>query len=60
MELKGSRIILLTDGEERSAPFVRDVKPKLVAAGITVDTILLSPTASNALISLAAQTGIVA
>ncbi|XP_067949142.1 calcium-activated chloride channel regulator 3A-1-like isoform X2 [Watersipora subatra] len=53
----GSRIILLTDGGENVTPFVKKVKPEVQAAGVVVDTILLTVNASQALISLAAQTG---
>lgn len=53
----GSRIILLTDGQENVEPFVNTVQPTIIQEGITVDTILITANASNVLISLAAQTG---
>lgn len=53
----GSRIILLTDGQENVKPFVDKVQPEIIQKGITVDTILITANASNVLISLAAQTG---
>lgn len=53
----GSRIVLVTDGQETVAPWVRDVQPDLIRKGITVDSILITANASNAVISLAANTG---
>jgi len=56
-QTKGSRVVLLTDGEETLDPKVAIVKPQLLAAGINVDTVLLSNKADPVLISLAASTG---
>ncbi|KAF6020746.1 hypothetical protein EB796_020902 [Bugula neritina] len=56
-QTKGSRVVLLTDGEETIDPKVKVVKPKLLTAGINVDTVLLSNKADPVLISLAASTG---
>lgn len=53
----GSRIVLLTDGEENVQPYVAVVQPDIIRKGIMVDTILITPNASNVLISLAAKTG---
>jgi len=57
-ETKGSRIILLTDGQENVSPRVAEVQSDIVSAGITVDTILLTESATDVLISLAANTGL--
>ena len=53
----GSRIVLVTAGQETVAPWERDVQPDLIRKGITVDSILITANASNAVISLAANTG---
>ena len=55
--VKGSRIILVTDGDETDAPYVKDVAPQLLTAGIIVDAILLTSSAADSLIALADQTG---
>lgn len=54
----GSRVIVITDGLENEDPRVADIKPSLISAEIVVDTILLTPEATDELISLAADTGI--
>ena len=35
----GSSIFLITDGEENTAPFIKDVKQDIIAAGIKVHTL---------------------
>lgn len=56
-QTQGSRVVLLTDGVETTNPKVAIVKPQLLAAGINIDTVLLSNNADPVLISLAASTG---
>ena len=56
-DAKGSRIIIYTDGDENIVPTVDEVMPEIIAKGIIVDAILISPQASDSLKILAAQTG---
>ena len=56
-DAKGSRIIIYTDGDENIVPTVDEVMPEIIAKGIIVDAILISPQASDFLKILAAQTG---
>lgn len=54
---EGSVIILMTDGEENQTPYIADVKDKLVAAGIVVNTIAFGTEAEDKLERLALSTG---
>lgn len=54
---EGSVIILMTDGQENTSPMIADVKEKLVAAGIVVNTIAFGTEAENKLEQLALSTG---
>ena len=56
-ETRGSRIILLTDGDETTEPYVRDVEERIIEAGIIVYSLLLSESADETVITLASKTG---
>ena len=49
-------MILVSDGEENTPPYIADVTPTLIAKGVTVHTILISDSADNKLVALAAFT----
>ncbi|XP_066266574.1 calcium-activated chloride channel regulator 4A-like [Branchiostoma lanceolatum] len=53
----GGVILLLTDGKETTAPFIRDVIPELQSKEVIVATIAFSADADALLQSLALQTG---
>ncbi|XP_038047849.1 calcium-activated chloride channel regulator 3A-1-like [Patiria miniata] len=53
----GGKIIVITDGEENRAPFIRDVLPMVNGSGVTIDTIALGPDASPHLELLSTTTG---
>uniref|UniRef100_T1JCF0 VWFA domain-containing protein n=1 Tax=Strigamia maritima TaxID=126957 RepID=T1JCF0_STRMM len=53
----GGTIVLLSDGEENGAPFIRDVTNELVNANIRVITIAFTAAASQAMEALALVSG---
>nr|XP_027226526.1 calcium-activated chloride channel regulator 1-like [Penaeus vannamei]XP_027226527.1 calcium-activated chloride channel regulator 1-like [Penaeus vannamei]XP_027226529.1 calcium-activated chloride channel regulator 1-like [Penaeus vannamei] len=53
---KNAVILLITDGEENTYPYIRDIQAQLVASGIRVVTIAFGETADQQLESIAQQT----
>ncbi|OWF45819.1 Calcium-activated chloride channel regulator 1 [Mizuhopecten yessoensis] len=55
--LKGSIIILVTDGKENRRPLVADVLPLLVSSGVTVHSLAISSGSDSQLTSISQVTG---
>ncbi|XP_047476067.1 calcium-activated chloride channel regulator 3A-1-like [Penaeus chinensis] len=53
---KNAVILLITDGEENTSPYIRDIEDQLAASGIRVVTIAFGATADQQLESIAQQT----
>ncbi|KAK3105123.1 hypothetical protein FSP39_017662 [Pinctada imbricata] len=53
----GSTLLLVTDGNENSSPYIADVKPDIVSKGIKVNTLAYGVNADPALEALAFATG---
>ena len=52
----GGILILVSDGEEGSSPYIVDVTPTLIQKRVTVHTVLLTDEADEGMIKLAADT----
>ncbi|XP_037785047.1 calcium-activated chloride channel regulator 3A-1-like [Penaeus monodon] len=53
---KNAVILLITDGEENTSPYIRDIEDQLASSGIRVVTIAFGATADQQLESIAQQT----
>ncbi|CAM1298827.1 Uncharacterised protein g2230 [Pycnogonum litorale] len=56
-ETEGSYILLMTDGEENEIPYIKDVLPDLIDAGVIVNALAIGPQAQQTLSGLVTSTG---
>ena len=53
----GGIILLISDGEEKVEPFIKDLKDDIIDAGVIVDTLAFTQLADGGLTDLAQKTG---